>query len=63
MVHENLKDMKLKVPPDNTTLTMLDTVTRRVQWRRTSIGIDPLASVLESTTPSWPNTSPASMSH
>jgi hypothetical protein len=30
-VHENLKDLKLKVPPDVTTLTMRDAVTRRVQ--------------------------------
>jgi hypothetical protein len=30
-VHENLKDLKLKVPPDDTTLTMRDAVTRRVQ--------------------------------
>jgi hypothetical protein len=33
MVHENLKDLKLEVPPDDTTLTMRDVVTRRVQWR------------------------------
>jgi hypothetical protein len=32
MVHDNLKDLKLKVPLDNTTLTMLVTVTRRDQW-------------------------------
>jgi hypothetical protein len=31
MVHENSKDMKLKVPPDDTTLTMQDTIARRVQ--------------------------------
>jgi hypothetical protein len=30
MVHENLKDLKLKVPPDDTMLTMWDAVTRRV---------------------------------
>jgi hypothetical protein len=30
MVHENLKDLKLEVPPDDTTLTMWDAVTRRV---------------------------------
>jgi hypothetical protein len=33
MVHENLKDLKLEVPPDDMTLTMRDAVTRRVQWR------------------------------
>jgi hypothetical protein len=41
MVHENLKDLKLKMPPDDMTLTMRDVVTRRVQWRRTSIDVDP----------------------
>jgi hypothetical protein len=30
MVHDNLKDLKLKVPPDDMTLTMQDAVTRRV---------------------------------
>jgi hypothetical protein len=30
MVHENLKDLKLEVPPDDTMLTMRDAVTRRV---------------------------------
>jgi hypothetical protein len=30
-VHDNLKDLKLEVPPDNTTLNMWDAVTRRVQ--------------------------------
>jgi hypothetical protein len=43
MVHDNSKDLKLKVPPDDTTLTMWDAVTRRVQWRWTSIDVDPLA--------------------
>jgi hypothetical protein len=33
MVHDNLKDLKLEVPPDDTTLTMWDAVARRVQWR------------------------------
>jgi hypothetical protein len=33
MVHENSKDLKLKVPPDDMTLTMQDAVTTRVQWR------------------------------
>jgi hypothetical protein len=31
MVHENLKDLKLEMTPDDTTLTMWDVVTRRVQ--------------------------------
>jgi hypothetical protein len=30
MVHENLKDLKLEVPPEDTTLTMQDIITRRV---------------------------------
>jgi hypothetical protein len=30
MVHENLKNLKLEVPPDDTMLTMRDVVTRRV---------------------------------
>jgi hypothetical protein len=33
MVHDNSKDLKLEMPPDDTTLTMWDVVTRRVQWR------------------------------
>jgi hypothetical protein len=33
MVHDNLKDRKLEVPPDDTTLTMQDIVAKRVQWR------------------------------
>jgi hypothetical protein len=31
MVHDNSKDLKLKVPTDDTTLTMRNAVTRRVQ--------------------------------
>jgi hypothetical protein len=30
-VHDNSKDLKLEVPPDNMTLTMRDAVTRRDQ--------------------------------
>jgi hypothetical protein len=41
MVHDNSKDLKLKIPPNDTTLTMRDAVTKRVQWRWTSIDIDP----------------------
>jgi hypothetical protein len=41
MVHENAKNMKLEVPPDDTTLTLRDAITRRVQWRRTSIDVGP----------------------
>jgi hypothetical protein len=59
MVHENLNDLKLKVPLDNTTLTIWDVVTRRVQWRRISIDVDPSAATSASTTISQPNTAPA----
>jgi hypothetical protein len=59
MVHDNLKDLKLEVPPNDMTLAMQDAITRRVQWRQTSIDIDPLAEASASTTPSQPNTSPA----
>jgi hypothetical protein len=31
MVHENSKNLKLEVPPDDTTLTMQDAVTIRVK--------------------------------
>jgi hypothetical protein len=63
MVRNNSKDLKLKMSPDDTTLTMQDAVTRRVQWRRTSIDIDSSASALALTTPNQPNTSHALMSH
>jgi hypothetical protein len=59
MVHDNSKDLKLDLPPDNTTLTMRDVVTRRVQWRWTSIDVDPSTTASTSTTPSQLNTSPA----
>jgi hypothetical protein len=62
MVHDNLKDLKLEVALDNTTLTIRDAVTRRVYWRWTSIDIDPSTAASASTTPSQPNTSPTSMS-
>jgi hypothetical protein len=50
-VHENVKNLNLEVPPDDTTLTLWDAVTRRVQWRRTSIDVDPEA-ISASTIPS-----------
>jgi hypothetical protein len=56
MVHENSKNLKLEVPPDD-----LDAVTRKVQWRRISIDVDPSAAASTSNTPSQPNTAPASM--
>jgi hypothetical protein len=51
-VNGNSKDLKLEVPPDNTTLTMRDVVVRRVQWRWTTIDIDLAAAALASTSPS-----------
>jgi hypothetical protein len=51
MVHENAKNLNLEVPPDDMTLTPRDVVTRMVQWRRTSIDVDP-AVIAASTTPS-----------
>jgi hypothetical protein len=41
LVHENAKNLKLEVAPDDTILTLWDAVTRRVQWRRTSIDVAP----------------------
>jgi hypothetical protein len=61
MVHENSKDLKLEVPLGNTTLIMRDVVTRRVQWRRASINVDPSAVALALTTASQPNTPSASI--
>jgi hypothetical protein len=51
MVHDSAKNLNLEVPPDDTTLTLRDAMTRRVQWRRTSIDVDP-AVISASTTPS-----------
>jgi hypothetical protein len=61
MVHDNSKDLKLEVPPGDTMLTMWDAVTKRVQWRRTSIDVDPSATASPPTTPSQLNTSPATV--
>jgi hypothetical protein len=41
MVHENSKELKLDMPLDDTTLTLRDADTRRVQWRHTSIDVYP----------------------
>jgi hypothetical protein len=51
MVHNNSKDLKLKVPPDDTTLTIRHAIARTVQWRRTSIDFDPAAIASASTSP------------
>jgi hypothetical protein len=50
MMHENVKNLNLEVAPDDTTLTVWDAATRRVQWR-TTIDVDP-AAISVSTTPS-----------
>jgi hypothetical protein len=57
IMHDNSKDLKLEVPPDDTTLTMRDAVARRVQWRRTSIVLDPAAGSMspEARLPPSPN--------
>jgi hypothetical protein len=60
-VHDNSKDLKLEVTPDDITLTMQDAVTRRVQWRRTSIDVDSSVVASALTTPSQSNNSPASI--
>jgi hypothetical protein len=49
-MHENSKNMNLEVPLDDTTLTLRDAITRRVQWRRTYIDVDPSATTSASTT-------------
>jgi hypothetical protein len=51
MVRENMKNMKLEMPPDDTMLTMCDAITRRIQWR-TSIDVDPSTIASASTTTS-----------
>jgi hypothetical protein len=61
MVHENSKDLQLEVPPDDTTLTLRDAVTIRVQWRRTSIDVNPSVAASASNTASHPNIAPASI--
>jgi hypothetical protein len=59
-VHENVKNLKLEVPPDDTTLTLWDVVSRRVKWRRTGIYVDQVAT-LTLTTPSQPQTAPVAL--
>jgi hypothetical protein len=61
MAHYNSKDIKLEVPPDDTTLAMRDAITRRVPWRWTAIDVDPTTIASASTTASQPDTSPASI--
>jgi hypothetical protein len=59
MVRDKSKGLKLKVPPDDMALTMQDAITRSVQWRWTSINVDPSVAASASATPSQPNTSPS----
>jgi hypothetical protein len=58
MVHEKAKNLKLKMPPDDMTLTLQGAITRMVQWRRTYIDVNPSATASASTTASQPNTTP-----
>jgi hypothetical protein len=51
IVHKNTNNLNLEAAPDDTTLTLWDAVTRRVQWRRTSMNVEPTA-LSVSTTPS-----------
>ena len=51
MVHENAKNFRLEVPPDDTIVTLQDAVTRRVQWRRSFIDVDPEASASQNPPP------------
>jgi hypothetical protein len=53
------KNMKLQVPLDDMMLTLQDAITRRVQWRRTSIDVDPSVVASASTTGSQPHTAPS----
>jgi hypothetical protein len=55
MVHDNSKDLKLKMPPEDMTLTMWHVVARRVQWRQTSIDIDPISISHEAHLPPFSN--------
>jgi hypothetical protein len=61
MVHENVKNMKLEVPPDDTTLTLWDAITRRVLWGMTYNDVDPSATASASTTASQLNTASSSI--
>jgi hypothetical protein len=61
IVHENAKNLKLEVPPDDMTLTLQDAITRRVQWRKTSIDVDTSVAASTSATTSQLNTAPGSI--
>jgi hypothetical protein len=60
VVHENLKNLKLEVPLDDTMLTLRDAIAKRDQWR-TSIDVDPSIASSASATASQPNTAHASI--
>jgi hypothetical protein len=61
IMHESVKNMKLKVPLDDVVLTLRDAITKRVPWRRTYIDVDPSVAASTSTTASQPNTAPNSI--
>jgi hypothetical protein len=58
LVHENVKNIKLELPLDDTMLALWDAITRTVYWRRISIDVDPSVAVLASNTASQPHTAP-----
>jgi hypothetical protein len=58
MVHENSKNLKLEVLPDDMPLTLWDAITRRDQWR-SSIDVDPSAAASAPATANQLNTSHA----
>jgi hypothetical protein len=58
MVHENAKKMKLEMLPYDTMLNLWDAITRRAQWRRTSIDVDPSVVAATSATTSQPHPAP-----
>jgi hypothetical protein len=60
-LERGMTDLKLEVPPDDMRLTLQYAITRRVQWRRTSIDVDPSIVASASTTTSQPNTAPTSI--
>jgi hypothetical protein len=61
LVHENVKNIKLELPLDDTMLALWDAITRTVYWRRTSIDVDPSVAVLASNTASQPHTATGSI--
>jgi hypothetical protein len=61
MAPENAKNMKLEVTPNDTMLTLRDAITRRVQWKRTSIDVALSVGASASTTAGQSHTTPGSI--